>query len=64
MIKLNEKWISDSDVIAQALEEKYPDPPLGTPPEKASVYGLYTVVYALTMWLYMLGTRKCFRSHP
>ncbi|KAL4652324.1 hypothetical protein ACB092_01G225000 [Castanea dentata] len=37
VIKLNEKWISDSDVIAQALEEKYPDPPLGTPPEKASV---------------------------
>lgn len=37
MIKFNEKWVSDSDVITQALEEKYPDPPLGTPPEKASV---------------------------
>lgn len=38
VIKLDEKWIADSDVIAQILEEKYPEPPLGTPPEKASVY--------------------------
>ena len=37
-MKLDEKWIADSDVIAQSLEEKYPDPPLGTPPEKVSVY--------------------------
>ncbi|XP_062150762.1 glutathione S-transferase DHAR3, chloroplastic [Alnus glutinosa] len=36
-LKLDEKWIPDSDVISQALEEKYPVPPLGTPPEKASV---------------------------
>ncbi|KAI9127986.1 hypothetical protein K1719_000979 [Acacia pycnantha] len=35
---LDEKWVSDSDVITQALEEKFPSPPLGTPPEKASVY--------------------------
>ncbi|KAF8407622.1 hypothetical protein HHK36_006755 [Tetracentron sinense] len=37
LMKLDEKWIADSDVITQSLEEKYPDPPLGTPPEKASV---------------------------
>ncbi|KAK6927848.1 Glutathione S-transferase, N-terminal, partial [Dillenia turbinata] len=37
VIKLDEKWIADSDVITQALEEKYPDPPLATPPEKATV---------------------------
>ncbi|XXG63329.1 hypothetical protein AAC387_Pa05g1552 [Persea americana] len=37
LIKLDEKWIADSDVITQALEEKYPDPPLAVPPEKASV---------------------------
>ncbi|KAF3668668.1 Glutathione S-transferase DHAR3, chloroplastic [Capsicum annuum] len=37
LIKLDEKWVPDSDVITQALEEKYPDPPLTTPPEKASV---------------------------
>lgn len=40
VIKLDEKWLPDSDVITQSLEEKYPDPPLRTPPEKASVYVL------------------------
>ncbi|KAF5176989.1 Chloride intracellular channel protein [Thalictrum thalictroides] len=37
VIKLEEKWIADSDVITQSLEEKYPDPSLVAPPEKASV---------------------------
>ncbi|XP_044468343.1 glutathione S-transferase DHAR3, chloroplastic isoform X2 [Mangifera indica] len=37
VIKLDEKWLPDSDVITQSLEEKFPDPPLLTPPEKASV---------------------------
>ncbi|KAK6154140.1 hypothetical protein DH2020_013779 [Rehmannia glutinosa] len=37
LIKLDEKWIPDSDVITQALEEKFPEPPLATPPEKATV---------------------------
>ncbi|XP_066376405.1 probable glutathione S-transferase DHAR2, chloroplastic [Miscanthus floridulus] len=37
IVKLEEKWIGDSDVITQTLEEKYPEPPLATPPEKASV---------------------------
>jgi glutathione S-transferase len=45
VIKLDEKWIADSDVITQALEEKYPVPPLGTPPEKAPVYVLYSMVF-------------------
>lgn len=40
VVKLDEKWVPDSDVITQSLEERYPDPPLGTPPEKASVYVL------------------------
>lgn len=40
VIKLEEKWVSDSDVITQALEEKYPDPSLTVPPEKATVYVL------------------------
>lgn len=35
--KLDDKWIPDSDVITQVVEEKYPDPSLVTPPEKASV---------------------------
>ncbi|KMZ63662.1 Glutathione S-transferase DHAR3, chloroplastic [Zostera marina] len=37
VINLEGKWIADSDVIAQSLEEKYPDRDLVTPPEKASV---------------------------
>ncbi|KAK1576096.1 hypothetical protein Q3G72_010923 [Acer saccharum] len=37
VVKLDEKWVPDSDVITQALEEKYPDPVLGVPPEKSSV---------------------------
>ncbi|KAK4359967.1 hypothetical protein RND71_022196 [Anisodus tanguticus] len=37
LIKLDEKWVPDSDVITQALEEKFPEPPLAIPPEKASV---------------------------
>ncbi|KAF3445208.1 hypothetical protein FNV43_RR14902 [Rhamnella rubrinervis] len=36
VVKFDEEWIADSDVITQSLEEKYPDPPLRTPPEKAS----------------------------
>ncbi|KAK9115770.1 hypothetical protein Sjap_014717 [Stephania japonica] len=36
VIKLDEKWIGDSDAITQALDEKFPEPPLATPPEKAS----------------------------
>ncbi|KAJ6849352.1 glutathione S-transferase DHAR3, chloroplastic-like [Iris pallida] len=35
--KLDENWVADSDVITQSVEEKYPDPPLTTPPEKATV---------------------------
>jgi glutathione S-transferase len=31
------KWIADSDVITQLIEEKYPTPSLVTPPEYASV---------------------------
>lgn len=37
VIKLDEKWVADSDVITKSLEEKYPDPPLTTPTEKATV---------------------------
>lgn len=37
VVKFDEKWVPDSDVITHALEDKYPEPPLATPPEKASV---------------------------
>lgn len=45
LIKLDDKWLADSDVITQSLDEKYPDPPLSTPPEKASMYVLYFLFY-------------------
>ncbi|KAK7285265.1 hypothetical protein RJT34_20030 [Clitoria ternatea] len=37
VLKFDEKWVPDSDVITQTLEEKYPSPPLVIPPEKATV---------------------------
>ncbi|XP_052187497.1 glutathione S-transferase DHAR2-like [Diospyros lotus] len=37
VIKLEDKWIPDSDVIVGLIEEKYPNPPLSTPPGVASV---------------------------
>ncbi|KAL2896465.1 Glutathione S-transferase DHAR2 [Bienertia sinuspersici] len=36
LIKLDDKWVSDSDVIVGLLEEKYPEPPLSSNPEFAS----------------------------
>ncbi|XP_044957488.1 probable glutathione S-transferase DHAR2, chloroplastic isoform X2 [Hordeum vulgare subsp. vulgare] len=38
IVKLEDKWVADSDVITQVLEEKYPQPSLATPPEKASMH--------------------------
>ncbi|CAK7325610.1 unnamed protein product [Dovyalis caffra] len=37
VLKIDDKWIADSDVIVGILEEKYPEPPLATPPDFASV---------------------------
>lgn len=37
VIKLDDKWVADSDVIVVLLEEKYPDPSLSPNPEFASV---------------------------
>lgn len=37
LVKIDDKWIPDSDVITQILEEKYPEPSLATSPENASV---------------------------
>ncbi|KFK44110.1 hypothetical protein AALP_AA1G217000 [Arabis alpina] len=35
--KIDNKWVSDSDIIVGILEEKYPEPSLKTPPQFASV---------------------------
>lgn len=37
VMKLDDKWVADSDVIAKSLEQKHPNPPLATPSEKATV---------------------------
>ncbi|KAK1321722.1 Glutathione S-transferase DHAR2 [Acorus calamus] len=37
VLELDGKWVADSDVITQLIEEKYPIPPLSTPSEYASV---------------------------
>ncbi|XP_045808013.1 glutathione S-transferase DHAR1, mitochondrial-like [Trifolium pratense] len=37
VIKSDDKWVPDSDVIVGILEEKHPEPPLATPTEFASV---------------------------
>ncbi|CAK9176530.1 unnamed protein product [Ilex paraguariensis] len=36
-IKIDDKWIADSEVIVDLIEKKYPNPPLSPPPEVASV---------------------------
>ncbi|KAE8683281.1 putative glutathione S-transferase DHAR4 [Hibiscus syriacus] len=33
VVKFDDKWVADSDVIAGILEEKFPEPSLKTPPE-------------------------------
>ncbi|XP_051116172.1 glutathione S-transferase DHAR1, mitochondrial-like [Andrographis paniculata] len=37
VIKFDDKWIADSDVIVGIIEEKYPNPPLSAPSEVSSV---------------------------
>ncbi|GKU91851.1 hypothetical protein SLEP1_g5664 [Rubroshorea leprosula] len=37
VVKFDDKWVPDSDVIVGILEEKYPEPSLVTPPEFASL---------------------------
>ncbi|GFP96763.1 glutathione s-transferase dhar2 [Phtheirospermum japonicum] len=37
VMKFDDKWIADSDVIVGIVEEKYPNPPLSSPSEVSSV---------------------------
>jgi glutathione S-transferase len=37
VVKFDDKWVADSDVIVVIIEEKYPEPPLVCPPEFSSV---------------------------
>lgn len=59
LIKLDEKWIPDSDVITQALEEKFPEPPLSTPPEKATVYDTSFSLNCLTIHVLFIFKEEC-----
>jgi len=43
VLKIDGQWVPDSDVITQILEEKYPEPSLATPPEKATMYVFFTL---------------------
>ncbi|XP_073525586.1 uncharacterized protein [Phyllobates terribilis] len=36
VMKLDEEWVADSDILTSFLEANYPDPPLATPSEKAT----------------------------
>ncbi|CAN6454676.1 unnamed protein product [Victoria cruziana] len=36
VMRFEEKWVSDSDVITQMLEQKFPERPLATPQDKAA----------------------------
>lgn len=38
VVKFDDKWVADSDVIVGIIEDKFPDPSLKTPPEFAHVY--------------------------
>ncbi|KAK9682345.1 hypothetical protein RND81_10G066700 [Saponaria officinalis] len=37
VMKVDDKWVADSDVITKSLEEKYPNPPLTTPSDKSTI---------------------------
>ncbi|KAL8470424.1 hypothetical protein ACS0TY_033057 [Phlomoides rotata] len=37
VIKFDDQWIADSDVIVGVIEEKYPEPSLSPPPEVSSL---------------------------
>ena len=49
VVKFDGKWVSDSDVIVGILEEKYPETPLTTPPEFASVYAFASLIFVLAL---------------
>lgn len=53
VIKFDDKWIGDSDVIVGIIEEKYPTPSLSHPPQVSSVY-VYPPFYPLMFILHIL----------
>lgn len=52
VIKFDDKWIAESDVIVGAIEEKYPNPPLAPPPEVSSLYNFLIYLSCLYICTY------------
>lgn len=61
VVNLDDKWIADSDIITQILEDKYPEPPLTTPPDKASVYVLLQL--QPSAWISELDNFNIYEMH-
>ena len=69
VVKFDDKWVSDSDVIVGIIEERYPQPSLATPPEFASVYVLllsyllwvrfYLFIYFIIVWFLLIPFIAC-----
>lgn len=55
VVKFDDKWVSDSDVLVGILEEKYPEPSLATPPEFASVYVPLSLSLCVCVCLFTFG---------
>ena len=49
VIKIDYKWIPNSNVITHIFEEKYPEPHLATPPEKEIVY-VFSTLFNVTFF--------------
>lgn len=50
VIKFDDKWIADSDVIVGILEEKYPNPSLSPPADVSSVYEPFSLLFFFLMF--------------
>ena len=51
VVKFDDKWVSDSDVLVGILEEKHPEPSLTPPPEFASVYVPHSLFFSVCVSL-------------
>ena len=49
IIEIDYNWIPESKVITQIFEEKYPKPPLATPPEKETMY-VFSTLFNVTFF--------------
>ncbi|CAN8238860.1 unnamed protein product [Cochlearia groenlandica] len=64
MVKFDENWVPDCDVITQSLEDKYHEPPLATPSEKASVFSQANATLFLAKFYGRAGLINLLESGP